>query len=196
MKGQQFWTTLEPLLGAVLRPHGFSSTGSSGATFHRVSPAGVYHLIAPDRGTGGDWFDVKVFATLPALDPLFKQQFPDNLGIPSDSFSYLSRYGIGVDQMRFSCRTVRDLREEFDGRVRQLLETVALPYLDRLQTLQDALPTIRHPLFLAIAYHHSGRKAEAKPLLEAMRQRLSLSDASSPAVSERMRYLTELLATY
>jgi len=160
-----------------------------------VSAAGIYHFVLPDCGGRGHWYDVKVFASTPDLDPLFHQQFPDHLGIPSDSYSYLSKYGVGLDQQKFPCRTEKDFVTEYEV-LDSLLTSVAVPYLDGLQSLEDVLPTIKHPLYFATALYLVGRKTEAKPLIEQQVARIERSGAVDSGSLARVSRLRALLSAY
>jgi hypothetical protein len=193
MTPKQFDQIANDLFGAVLGPLGFSNDRSEFCTFHRKVSDEVYHVVYPGLGTHGTKYDVYVFPTSPALDPLFDQKFPDSLGIPTDSWSYLSVRGVGLDQEWFNCKSEENLRQRFDSTVKPLLLTKAIPYLDQIRTVQDMLPLIKHPSFLALAMHHVGRIEEAKSLLQKERDRLAKLDQGDKTVSSLLSRVNQLL---
>lgn len=149
--------------------------------------------MLPDLGSRGAWYDVKVFPVSPLLAPSFDSQFPDELGIPSDSWSYLSDHGIGLDQQLFNCKSEENMRQRFESTVKPLLLTKAMSYLDPIQTVQDMLPLIKHPSFRCLAMHHVGRSEEAKSLLQKERDRLSKCDVSNDVVARLLARVDHLL---
>ncbi len=193
MTPKQFDKGVRELFGPVLEPLGFSNEGSQYCTFHRQSSEGVFHFVMPDLGTRGAWYDIKVFPASPTLDPLFSEQFPDDVGIPTDSFSYLSERGVGLDQEKFNCKSVENFTSRFEKTVRGLLEQKAVTYLDQFQKFEDMLPVIKNPMFLAIALHQVGRVDEARPLLEQQRERLARTGSEERSVTVRMQRIDELL---
>jgi len=193
MKPSQFDKLARVHFGRVLEPYGFSCARSRFATFHRKATGDVFHFIMPDAGTRGAWYDVKVFASTPALDPTFQDDFPE-VGIPSDIWSQLSEHGIGMRQTQFNCKSEENMVRRFERTVAPALVNVAVPFLDGIQTLEDLIPHIRENLYLAYALHAVGRVSEARPLLEAERVRLggSVNPASSLIVAN-LRKIDELL---
>ena len=193
MTPKQFDHTAVALFGSALGPHGFSSDKSRFCTFYRKASAEVYHIILPDLGSRGAWYDVKVFPASPVLDPLFESQFPDDLGIPTDNWSYLSDRGIGLDQERFNCMSEENFRRRFNGTVKDLLLKHAIPYLDRIQTVQDILPLIRVRMYHGFALYHLGRKGEAQNILEQEQLRLEQLNSSDASVTVRLNRIREIL---
>ena len=92
MTTKQFDKMVIELYGPVLTERGFETKNSS--TFYRKVRNDVFHVILADPFKGGNYYDIKVFACSPKIEPLFETTFPDDLGIPSDSFCYLSDLGI------------------------------------------------------------------------------------------------------
>src|SRR3546814_19952620 len=82
---------LQPLLS----PLGFSSSRSKHCTFEREAGNGIWHFIGADPSKHGRWYDIKVFASSPIMDPFFAQRAPDNLGIPVEGRSEERRVGRG-----------------------------------------------------------------------------------------------------
>lgn len=154
----------------------------------------MVHIILPDLGRSGGWYDVKVFPASPLLDPQFEECFPDDLALPTDSWSYLSERGLGPSQETFNCKHEDNMRRRFQKTVGPLLITKAIPYLDRIRTIEDMLPLIRHPLPLGCALHHVGRIEEARPILREQRDRLSRLDQQDSRIAAWLRKLDELLS--
>ena len=76
----------------------------------------------------------------------FAEKFPDDLGFTLDSWSKLSETaGIGMDQQQFNCKYESNMRNRFEKTVVKLLENVAIPFLDTIQTYEDILPHLRGP---------------------------------------------------
>lgn len=194
MKAQQFDRLANEAFGHVLRDFGFVNDKSRYCTYYREIAAGFYHLVLPDLGTRGAWYDVKVFAFNSRLDPRFSEHFPDELGVPTDSFCYLSPSGIGMDQTRFSCKTEEHFRRRFDSTVAPLLKSIAIPYLNRFQSLADLLPEIRNPLYKAIATHYVHGHSRAQSLLEQQRERLGSLGSNDEDVVATLRLIEELLS--
>lgn len=194
MTPKQFDKVANELFGAVLGPLGFSNDRSKFCTFHRKTSDEIYHIVLPDRGTRGAWYDVKVFPASPIVAPSFETQFPDSLGTPSDRWSFLNDCGVGPDQQQFNCKSEENLRQRFESTVRPLLLTKAIPYLDRIQTVQDMVPLIKHSSFLGLAMHHVGRVEEAKPLLQQEQARLSKLDQGDKTVSNLLSRVNQVLS--
>ena len=114
MTSKQFDKKIKELFLPVLNEYGFESDASKYCTFYRKFSEDIYHFILPDLGTKGAWYDVKVFASSPKIDPLFLDEFPDDLGIPSDIHSYLSEDGVSRYQEMFNCKTNINLESSFD----------------------------------------------------------------------------------
>lgn len=193
MTPKQFDKAALKLFGSVLQEHGFSSEGSRYCTFHRKASDEVYHFIIPDPGSRGAWYDIKVFPASPALDPLFTEHFPDDLGIPSDSWSRLSERGVGLDQGRFNCKSEENFENRFEKTVRDLLVSTAIPFLDQFRQVADMLPVIKNAGFMGLALHHVGRTDEARPLLEQERDRLTATGSTERVVTANIERINGLL---
>ncbi len=193
MTPKQFDKAVLKLFGPLLQEHGFTSEGSRYCTFHRKASDEVYHFISPNPMRGGTRYRVMVFPASPVLDPLFAEQFPDDLGIPSDSYSYLSERGVGLDQVQFNCKSEENFVNRFDKTVRNLLTEKAIRYLDQFRSVEDMIPVIKHRFFLGTALHYVGRVAEARPLLEQERERLTAGGSSERVVTASIERINELL---
>lgn len=195
MKSQQFDKLANEAFGSVLTPEGFSNDRSRYCTFYREVSDGFYHIVMPDLGTRGAWYDVKVFAYSACLTPRFEEFFPDDLGIPTDIFCHLASNGIGPDPMEFNCKNEENFRRRFTSTVAPLLESVAIPYLATFQSLEDLLPEIRSPLSKAIATHYVLGREASHPLLEQQRDRLGAIDSDDAKVVATLQLIDELLST-
>ena len=137
MTPKQFDKAALKLFEPVLREHGFTTERSGLCTFHRKVNNEIYHLIMPSLGSRGAWYRVLVFPASPAIDPTFFEHFPDNLGAPSDSWSYLSEQGIGLGTEQFNCNSEENLVRRFENTVRDLLTDIAIPYLNQFKQVAD-----------------------------------------------------------
>jgi hypothetical protein len=193
MTPKQFDKIASDLIGGVLAPAGFSKEKSRFCTFYRKVSEEIYHVILPDLGTRAAWYDVKVFPASPLLDPMFDAQFPDDLGLPTDSWSYLSERGVGLEQQTFNCKSEDNLRRRFEMTVKPLLLQKAIPYLDQISTIEDMIPLIKNPLFLGFALHHIGQTEAARRILREQSERLSRLNSSDKNVVIRLQRVYDLL---
>jgi len=185
MKSSQFDRLARKLFGDVLSDFGFSCEKSKHCMFHRKTAEEVFHFVLPDRGTKGSWFDVKVFATSPRIDPRFPICFPDELGIPSDRYSFLNKWsGVGPQQQAFKCETPEEMQDTFEFEVKPLLLASAVPFLDKVASIVDLVPFIKRPFFLGLALKETGSSAKAKPILQAERDRLEAIFRSNPKAQD------------
>jgi hypothetical protein len=196
MKPAEFDKLARGLFGSVLSPLGFSCELSKMSVFYREVRSGFYHVVMPDLGSRGVWYDVKVFAFASVFEPLFDQRFPDSIGIPTDWFCYLSERGVGPDQTQFNCKSEDNFRRRFETTVGPLLKSVAVPYLSQFSSMKDLLPHIRNPLDRAIAVHFvEGPRSSQAPLRE-QRQRLLGLDLSDESVAATLKLLDQLLSAF
>jgi hypothetical protein len=159
------------LFGEVLCPAGFVHERSQHCTFYRKIQDDLYHVVLPDPGTRGVWYDVKVFPTSPVLEPLFEERFPDNLSVPSDSSCYLSATGVGPDQETYHCRTEEGFRRNFSLHCKPALTSYGVPYLDAVIRFEDLVPLVGIPVFRGLALSHVGKYKEARKILLKERSR-------------------------
>lgn len=196
MTPKKFDRIANELFGDALKSHGFTSKESRYCTYYRKVSDEIFHVILPDLGTRSVWYDVKVFPTSPLIEPRFEELFPDDLGIPTDWFSYLHPVsGVGPDQEAFSCETEEDLRRSFENKVRPALIQKALPYLGRIETLSDLVPIIRNDGYLALALYHTGEVEKALLLLAQERERLSQLNSDDETVLVEIEHIDKLLAS-
>lgn len=149
----QFDKVAREAFGSFLEPLGFSSTESKACTFYREVSAGFYHFVMPDQLRNQPKYDVKVFFHSPLLEPeSWRDWFPDALGIPTESWCYLSsRSGVGPRQELFWCRTEDGFMRGFEEKVKPALLGFAVPYFDSIQTLEQAVPLIKSKQYAAVA---------------------------------------------
>lgn len=196
MKENQFDALARRYFGEVLIPFGFTCEESRYANFYRQVSEDIVHFIIPDLGGGGAWYDVKVFASSPKIEPQFYERFPDDIGIPSGSLSFLHpATGVGSDQKRFHCKTEDGFARGFLSEVESALRNKALPYLDGIVSLESLIPKIRHDLYLGAALWHSGDKTAARPLLLREAERLSSIKDETGRIATLLTYLQQLLST-
>lgn len=194
MKEQQFDALAKEYFGAVLKPKGFSSDQSKRSTFYRQAPGDIYHVILPDLSSDGSWFDIRVFATSPLIEPQFDEVFPDELGIPSDSFSLLHpKFGVGLRQQKFRCKTEDGFVRNFHKDAVPALEEKALPYLDSINSLQDLIPHIYRNFYLGASLWHLGQRTKALEILNAEKERLSVIPDETGKVHSLVSYITNLI---
>src|SRR5262245_3880903 len=138
---KQFDKLARELFAAALGTHGLSCATTTRCTFTRQINAAISHVILPDPGTRCPRYAITVFPTSPRFHDNFDSRFPDDLGFTLDSWSKLSETaGIGLRQQQFNCKYESNMRNRFQKTVVGLLETVAIPFLDRIQTYEDILP--------------------------------------------------------
>ena len=196
VKQRTFDSIAVELFSHALCPFGFTNEGSSHGTFYRKANEDVYHFVCPCLGRSGTWYYVRVFPHSRHMDPEFGSRFPDALSVPTDSWSCLSEHdGVNLTQQRFNCKSEENFRNGFSRKVRPLLINVALPYLDRFQSVGDIIPAIRHPSFLGFALHHVGRRSEAITVLAKERERLRQLDTTDRRVASLLEHIDRLLGT-
>lgn len=159
------------LFSATLTPLGFSCENSRTCTFYRALGNGMWHIVMPDLGTRGAWYDVKVFPCCESLEPLFTARFPDELRVPTDSFCYLSSKGVGHSQEQFNCKSEENFRNRYQRTVGPLLAQFAIPYLDAIRNLEEMVPLIRSPLYRATAMYLANKNAETREMVQQQRVR-------------------------
>ena len=196
MKGKQFDKLGRELFAGVLGEYGFTCERSRHCTFYRQITEDIYHVVLPDLGSRGAWYDVKVFPASPVLDRRFHEIFPNELGIPSDSYCYLSEQGVGFRQQTYNCKYEDNMRRRFEKTVKKVLLEHAIPYVNRFHSIEDMIPVLKSPRHLAIGLYHVGRRDEAFPLLKDVKEFLSGLDTSNPVVAVPLAHVTELLESY
>ncbi|TGN38672.1 hypothetical protein [Marinobacter confluentis] len=149
----QFDKVAREAFGTILEPLGFSCSESQACTFYKAVSADLYHFVMPDQLHNLPKYDVKIFFHSPLLEPAsWDDKFPDALGIPTESWSYLSsRSGVGPRQELFWCRTEEGFLRGFEEKVKPALLGFAVPYFDSVQTLGQAVPLIKSKHYAAVA---------------------------------------------
>jgi len=143
MGPKKFAQMSRKFMGTLLSSHGFETIGEVSPIYYRVNENDIYHFISPRLGSRGVWFDIMVFGHSPILQDNFHEEFPDNLGVTADSLGYLHPVtGVGMDQQMYRCRTEEGFVRNFNQQAKPALEKFALPYLDKLQTIDDVIATI------------------------------------------------------
>lgn len=193
MQARAFDRLAKEKFGEVLADFGFSTNGSRHCSFHRWR-GDIVHLVVPDPGRDGTWFDIRVFAHSPLIDPGFERRFPDHLGIPSGSLSFLHPVsGVGPDQQRYRCNKPEGFLRNFEDLVRPALLNHAIPFQDRIVSLEALLPTVVDPFYRAVCLWQLGQQDEARPLLEAELARLQGLASEAVVVAENIDHLKRLL---
>ena len=193
MTPKAFDRVARQLFSETLAPLGFSCDKSDRSTFYKEVGNGLWHVIMPDLGSRSIWYDVKVFPCSEQLEARFHGRFPDQLGITTDSFCYLSERGVGIDQTQFSCKTEESFRSRYETTVSVLLAKIAVPYLSQFKTLRDLLPVIRNPLYRAIGMHLINGDSESRQLVSLQRTRLEAIADDDNVVAAR-KLLDSLLS--
>ena len=143
MSPSKFRIISRKYFGSYLSEFGFSSEKSNIPIYFRKNKNDVYHFIAPQLNSNGTWFDIDVFTHSPLIEDWFFDRFPDNLDIPSGSFKFLHpKTGVGFDQKLYRCRTEEGFIRNFTQQSKPALEKFGIPYLDKIQTIDDVIATI------------------------------------------------------
>lgn len=194
MTPKKFDQLARALFGSILEPLGFDVSKSQCCTFYKAVGEDVFCFVMPDISRGGDWYDVKVFASSPRIDPSFEKGFPDSVGIPSDVHCFLhSSIGVGVRQERYPCKTESELKDGFDNVVKQALVEKAAPYLSKFKQVNDLIPFIKNQRFLGAALYEIGSRKEAKEILASERSRLLKMDNTEASVKAWLDFMTPIL---
>jgi hypothetical protein len=197
MNSEDFYILAADYFGRELTANGFKCDGSKTSTYYRWVTDDIVHVVRPFLSKNGTWYDIRVFATSPMIDFLFESRFPDSIGIPSDSFSYLHpSTGVGCDQKQYHCKSAESFVRSFEQTVAPALRQHAVPFLDRIATIGELVSTVRNPLFRAIGIWQKGDKELARPLLTAELKRLSEISDSTGQVAIGIRYLENLLTSH
>lgn len=190
MKVSDFDRVARDHFGAVLTNEGFSCAESRRSCFYREVSNDVFHFIMPDISVRGEWYDIRVFANSPRIEPEFVARFPDDLGIPNGQLSYLDpRSGVGPDQKMYRCKTEDGFVRGFKSEVEPALVTKALPFLREINSLADFLPHIRSRFYRGAAMFEIGDLDGGRELLREEQQRLSGINDESGRVGAVLSYI-------
>jgi hypothetical protein len=89
-------------------------------------------------------YDIMVFAFHPSFDEEFESKHPDEIGCPINGYLH-GKLGVGVSTEQLFCRTEEGFRRDFEQRGKAMLVDHAVPFLDKLQNLDDLAPLITAP---------------------------------------------------
>lgn len=129
--------------GGFLFDLGFEVQTKYGPTYFKANENDVYHFIMPQTNRRGDWFDVMIFANSPKINPKFEAYFENGIDVPSDNNSYLHPVeGIHWRQKCYKCGREEDFINSFNKEVLPALQTFALPYLEKINTVSDLVKTV------------------------------------------------------
>lgn len=127
--------------GSVLESEGFSTEGSKQSVFWRKTDDDIYHYITAWKAMRSPKYDIMVFAYSPLLDEEFESKHPDNIGCPIDGYLH-SKRGVGIRSEQLFCRSEEGFKRDFEKRGGKMLTEHAIPFLDRIQTINDLAPLI------------------------------------------------------
>lgn len=144
LSAKQFLRIAKKAFGEALEPYGFTSQESKNCTFYKKINEEIHHLIRPVCSSRLPQYNIWVFPHSPKIETNFVALFPDKLSPPTDCWCNLhSTEGIGPSQDCFWCRTEEGFLRNFSEKVQPNLVKHALPYLERIKTVQDLVPLIR-----------------------------------------------------
>lgn len=210
MKSREFYKLFNQLLPPLLIPYGFTKGDSKKARFHRKVGDEVYHIICPWLvGRGGQWFDIKVLATSPLIDIRFFDNFPDNLGMPTDRLTGLMPNGMThMASHAFRGNKSDGLIRNFNTQAKPAIVQHAIPFLDKIDTLKKLRKSMRPPdvrvggLSYALAHWHTGKRRKGKKLLldhrDYLLQIMAEGNYDQSDISEytfNIKYIEKLLGT-
>jgi hypothetical protein len=180
----------------ILTPHGFSCEGSKRCVYWRKVSDEIYHIISPDALRRVDRYDVVVYATSPVIEEDFFDKFPDWVPYTNGDVGYLSpERGVGDYQKLYFCGNPDAFMTSFKRDTAPALANIAVPYLDKIQTMEDLIPTIRPGGMMGAALLRVGRTVEAKRYIESEIKRLSeLPHDKLGQVERALAFQRELLA--
>lgn len=157
----------------ILAPHGFSCDGSKRCVYWRKTSNEIVHVIAIDAMQNATRYQILVFATSAIIESDFESRFPDDLHVVNAPKGYLSpEDGVSDYQKLYFCGNPDAFMNSFKRDAAPALINIAIPYLDKIQTIEDLIPTIRPGGMMGAALLHVGRTAEAKRYIEGEISRL------------------------
>ena len=194
MKRKDFDQLAIQYFGEVLIPQGFEFEESRYSRFYRKYSDDVYHLIVPSQRTRRTQYEVRVFATSPRIEADFDSIFPDDLGIPSENYSFLNPYdGVGPSQELYWCRTEEGFVRNFRQKVEPLLIAKAIPFLDNFKSLRDLIPFLNGPFYVGMALWWIGEKGRAGEILREEKAWLETIEDDTGHVASRVVCIENLL---
>jgi hypothetical protein len=180
----------------ILTPHGFSCERSALCCYWRKTSDEIYHIVSPSILRHGERYDIVVYATSPLIYEDFERNFPDWIPSTNGNNGYLSpEEGVGDYQKLYFCRNPDAFMTSFNRDAAPALVNIAIPYLNRIQTFEDLIPTIRPGGMMGAALLQVGRTAEAKQFIENEIKRLSELPLDELGQVERaLAFQSDLLA--
>jgi hypothetical protein len=158
----------------ILSPRGFSCDETANVVYWRKVESNIYHIVAVSALQQNTRYQIVVFGTSPVVDADFETRFPHDLHIVNAPACYLSQEeGVSDYQKLYFCGTLDAFKTSFERDAAPALINSAIPYLDKLETLQDLIPTMRAGGMVGAALLHVGRTQEAKPYIENEIRRLA-----------------------
>ncbi len=198
MNNKLFDKLVRKHVGATLEPYGFTCEKSRHSTFYRQASDEIYHVVFTELGGGGSWFHFEIVPVSSLIIPDFESNFPDDFGFPNGGRSRLhSRLGVGMDRTTFRCSKEEGFVRNYQGEAELALESIALPYLDKIQTLKELRPYVTADVsefYLGATLWHLGKKRRATKILKRERQRLlELNQHGSDKISKMIAYIDALI---
>jgi len=185
-------------VGATLESYGFTCEKSRHSTFYRQASDEICHVIFTELGGSGSWFHFEVVPVSAAIIPAFESVFPDDFGFPNGGHSRLDvKRGIGMDRTTFRCSKEEGFVRNYTREAEPALINIALPYLDKIQTLDDLLPFVTSDVSefnLGATLWHTGKRIRARRVLKRERKRLQgLDQNESEKISNAIAYIDALI---
>jgi len=145
MRTDEFDSSIQRLVGPIVEPWGFTSTGGKGCSFRRQVSDDLFHFIVFDIKKNRQEFEVQVFPATPKLGKDQWAGFPNFVGIPTGTEAGLNaKSGVGGGASRFSCRDAASLQTVVSRVVIPALETHVRSYFSSIQTIADIIPVLEH----------------------------------------------------
>ena len=135
---------IEENFGSILKEHGFTTSDSNKSVFWRKTEDGLYHYISVWRALRKPKYDIMVFAFHPSFDDDFDKKHPDEIGCPINGYLH-PKFGVGVRAEQLFCKTKEGFERDFENKGKPMLLQHALPFLDKIQNLNDLEPLITAP---------------------------------------------------
>ena len=132
---------IKQCFGSVLESEGFTTVGSKHSVFWRRTDGNVYHYVTAWKAMRSPKYDIMVFAYSPLLDDEFESKHPDNIGCAINGYLH-SKFGVGMRNAQLFCRSEEGFTRDFEKRGRQKLTQYAVPFLDKIQTIEDLAPLV------------------------------------------------------
>ncbi|MGX5712591.1 hypothetical protein ACWKWJ_07825 [Sphingopyxis terrae subsp. ummariensis] len=180
----------------ILAPHGFSCGGKTNVIYWRKLSTSIVHVIVVAAMQQNTRYQILVFGTSPVVEDEFETRFPNDLHIVNAPKCYLSpEDGVSDYQKLYFCGNPDAFMTSFKRDAAPALVNSAIPYLDKIQTIENLIPTIRLGGMMGAALLQVGRTSEAKQLIENEIKRLSKLPLDRYGQVERaLAFQSDLLA--